>query len=47
MAKEKRARKAQQEIEQLESCNTSNDCADACSSVSDGCGRMTNDCGCE
>ncbi|MDO7785935.1 hypothetical protein [Desulforamulus aquiferis] len=48
MAKEKRAKKEVEDLEALESCTTSNECADSCSSVSDGCGgRVSNDCGCE
>ena len=39
MAKEKRANKAQEELE-----SSANDCADNCSSSSDGCGSMSSDC---
>ncbi|AEF94451.1 hypothetical protein Desca_1598 [Desulfotomaculum nigrificans CO-1-SRB] len=45
MAKEKRTSKAVEELEQLNSdCCPSSDCADSCSSVSDGCGRLSSDC---
>jgi len=38
MAKEKRKSKAQEQLEKMTS-----DCADSCSSVADGCGRVTSD----